>query len=147
FEASDDWNKDELDFFKKPIPQVAIESVEKARRTLLAGFTTVRDLGSNELLDVGLRNAIAEGKVVAPRMLVAVSATGARGGHCDPTGGYRPGSLKEPGTLEGVATGADQMRAAVRFNTKHGADIIKVCATGGVLSLNDKVDSPQLTEK
>jgi imidazolonepropionase-like amidohydrolase len=147
FEASDDWNKDELDYFKKPIPQVAIESVEKARRTLFAGFTTVRDLGSNDLLDIGLRNAIAEGKVVGPRMLVAVNAISARGGHCDPTGGYRPGLLKEPGPLEGVATGADEMRAAVRFNAKHGADIIKVCATGGVLSLNDKVDSPQLTQK
>ncbi|HEX4621430.1 MAG TPA: amidohydrolase family protein, partial [Myxococcaceae bacterium] len=114
--------------------------------TLMAGFTTVRDLGSSDLLDVGLRNAINNGKVVGPRLFVAVNAIGARGGHCDPTGGYRPGLLKEPGTTEGVANGPDEMRAAVRFNCKHGADVIKVCASGGVLSLNDKVDSPQLTQ-
>src|SRR5262252_6445334 len=89
-EASSDWKKDELDRFKKPIAQFAVESVEYARRTLLAGFTTVRDVGSRDLLDVGLRNAIAEGKAIGPRMLVSVKAIGSRGGHCDPTAGYRP---------------------------------------------------------
>jgi imidazolonepropionase-like amidohydrolase len=146
FEMTDDWKEDELSFFKKPIPQVAIEATVNARRTLMAGFTTVRDLGSNDLLDVGLRNAIDGGVVPGPRMLVAVNALSARGGHCDPTAGYRPGLLKEPGIDEGVADGPDQMRAAVRWNTKHGADVIKVCASGGVLSLTDKVDSPQLTQ-
>src|SRR5207302_1767129 len=87
------------------------------------------------------------GKVAGPRMLVAVHAIGARGGHCDPTAGYRPDIFRrEPGTDEGVASGPDEIRAAVRFNTKHGADVIKVCATGGVLSLTDRVDSPQLTQ-
>jgi len=146
FEASNDWKQDELDYFKKPVPQMAIESVEYARRTLLAGFTTVRDLGSSYLLDTSLRNAIRAGKAIGPRMLVSVHAIGTRGGHCDPTAGYRPDLLKEPGTTEGVASGPDEMRAAVRFNTKHGADVIKVCASGGVLSLADKVDSPQLTQ-
>jgi imidazolonepropionase-like amidohydrolase len=145
-EATGDWKKDELDNFKKPIPQVAIEATAYARRTLMAGFTTVRDLGSSELLDIGLRNAINEGVVPGPRMLVAVNAISARGGHCDGTAGYRPGLLKEPGIEEGVADGPDQIRAAVRFNAKHGADVIKVCASGGVLSLADKVDSPQLTQ-
>jgi len=145
-EGSSDWKKDELDHFKKPIPQVAIESTEFARRTLMAGFTTVRDLGSSDLLDTGLRNAINEGTVPGPRMLVAVHAISARGGHCDDTAGYRPDLLKEPGPEQGVADGADQVRAAVRFNAKHGADVIKVCASGGVLSLADKVDSPQLTQ-
>jgi imidazolonepropionase-like amidohydrolase len=145
-EATGDWKKDELDRFKKPIPQIAIESTERARRTLLAGFTTVRDLGSGDLIDIGLRNAIDEGAVPGPRMLVAVNAISARGGHCDGTAGYRPGLLKEPGPEEGVADGPDQVRAAVRFNCKHGADVIKVCASGGVLSLADKVDSPQLTQ-
>jgi len=145
-EATGDWKKDELDRFKKPIPQVAIEATAFAKRTLLAGFTTVRDLGSSDLLDIGLRNSINEGIVPGPRMLVAVNAISARGGHCDGTGGYRPDLLKEPDFQQGVADGPDQIRAAVRFNAKHGADVIKVCASGGVLSLNDKVDSPQLTQ-
>jgi imidazolonepropionase-like amidohydrolase len=145
-ESSADWKKDELDRFKKPIPQVAIETTEYARRTLMAGFTTVRDLGSGNLLDIGLRNAINEGVVPGPRMLVSVHAVSARGGHCDDTAGYRPDLLKEPGPEEGVADGPDQVRAAVRYNAKHGADVIKVCASGGVLSLADKVDSPQLTQ-
>ncbi len=146
FEMSSDWKKDELDRFKKPIPQIAIEATAYARRTLFAGFTVVRDLGSDDLVDIGLRNAINEGTVPGPRMLVAVHAVSARGGHCDGTAGYRPDLLKEPGPEQGVADGADQIRAAVRFNAKHGADVIKVCASGGVLSLNDKVDSPQLTQ-
>ena len=145
-ESSNDWKKDELDRFKKPIPQVAIEATQYARRTLMAGFTTVRDVGSGELVDIGLRNAINEGVIPGPRMLVAVHAISARGGHCDDTAGYRPDLLKEPGPEEGVADGPDQVRAAVRFNAKHGADVIKVCASGGVLSLADKVDSPQLTQ-
>jgi imidazolonepropionase-like amidohydrolase len=145
-EASGDWKKDELDRFKKPIPQIAIEATEYARRTLMAGFTTVRDLGSADLVDIGLRNAINEGAVPGPRMLVSVHAISARGGHCDDTAGYRPDLLKEPGISEGVADGPDQVRAAVRYNCKHGADVIKVCASGGVLSLADKVDSAQLTQ-
>ena len=145
-ESSNDWKKDELDRFKKPIPQVAIEATQYARRTLMAGFTTVRDVGSGDLVDIGLRNAINEGVIPGPRMLVAVHAISARGGHCDDTAGYRPDLLKEPGPEEGVADGPDQVRAAVRFNAKHGADVIKVCASGGVLSLADKVDSPQLTQ-
>src|SRR5216684_4109610 len=79
-QMSSDWKKDELDRFKKPIPQFAVESVEYARRTLLSGFTTVRDLGSSDLLDVGLRNAINEGKAIGPRLLVAVNAIGSKGG-------------------------------------------------------------------
>jgi imidazolonepropionase-like amidohydrolase len=106
----------------------------------------VRDLGSGELVDIGLRNAIDAGVVPGPRMLVAVNAISARGGHCDGTAGYRPDLMKEPGIEQGVADGPDQVRAAVRFNAKHGANVIKVCASGGVLSLNDKVDSPQLTQ-
>src|SRR5262252_4197713 len=79
-------------------------------------------------------------------MLVAVNAIGSRGGHCDPTGGFRPELMKEPGPEQGVANGPDEIRAAVRFDAKHGADVIKTCATGGVLSEADKVDSPQLTQ-
>jgi len=146
FESSLDWKQDQLDSLKKPIPEQAIIATEYARRTLLAGFTTVRDVGSSDLIDVGLRNAINAGKVPGPRMLVAAYAIGSRGGHCDPTGGFRPELLKEPGTEQGVANGPDEIRAAVRFDAKHGADVIKTCATGGVLSEADKVDSPQLTQ-
>jgi imidazolonepropionase-like amidohydrolase len=146
FESSLDWKQDQLDSLKKPIAEQAIIATEYARRTLLAGFTTVRDVGSSDLIDVGLRNAINAGKVPGPRMLVAVNAIGSRGGHCDPTGGFRPELLKEPGTDQGVANGPDEVRAAVRFDAKHGADVIKTCATGGVLSEADKVDSPQLTQ-
>jgi imidazolonepropionase-like amidohydrolase len=143
---SDDWKKDELDNFKKEIAQRAIESVEHARRTLLAGFTTVRDLGSDHFIDVGLRNAIDEGKVIGPRMIVAGNAIGARGGHCDDNAGYRQGLLRESDFTNGVADGPDQIRAAVRYTIMHGASVVKVCASGGVLSLTDAVDSPQLTQ-
>ncbi|MDQ3339436.1 MAG: amidohydrolase family protein [Myxococcota bacterium] len=146
FEMSENWSKDILDSMQKPIAQLALEASVFAKRTLLAGFTTVRDVGAMDYIDVGLRNATASGAVVGPRMLVAVKGISARGGHCDPTAGFRPDIMKEPGIEQGVADGADQMRAAVRFNLKQGADVIKVCASGGVLSLTDKVDSPQLTQ-
>ena len=146
FESTPDWKQDQLDELKKSDPELAIDATAYARRTLMAGFTSVRDVGSDHLIDVGLRNAINAGVVPGPRMLVAVIAIGARGGHCDPTGGFRPNLMKEPGTTEGVASGPDGMRAAVRFMAKHGADVIKTCATGGVLSEQDRVDSPQLTQ-
>jgi imidazolonepropionase-like amidohydrolase len=128
-EASDDWKQDELDSFKKTVPEQALDATVHARKTLMIGFTTVRDVGANDLIDIGMRNAIGNGKVAGPRMLVAVRSIGATGGHCDPTGGYRPG-----------------VRAAVRLNIKRGADVIKVCATGGVLSLTGDVNSPQMTQ-
>jgi imidazolonepropionase-like amidohydrolase len=146
FEMSEDFNKDILDGLRQPVPEQALHASVYAKRTLLAGFTTVRDVGSSDAIDVGLRNAIAKGDVPGPRMLVAFHAISARGGHCDPTAGFRPELLKEPTFTEGVADGPDQMRAAVRYNLKQGADVIKVCASGGVLSLTDKVDVPQLTQ-
>ena len=76
FESSLDWRQDQLDSLKKPIPELAIDATEYARRTLLAGFTTVRDVGSSDLIDVGLRNAIEAGKIPGPHMLVAVNAIG-----------------------------------------------------------------------
>jgi imidazolonepropionase-like amidohydrolase len=114
----------------------------------MAGFTTVRDLGSEDFIDVGLRNAIRDGIIPGPRMLVSVHALGSTGGHCDPTAGYAPLLLfgRETGILDGVINSPDQAREAVRFNIKHGADVIKTCATGGVLSLTDDVDTPQLTQ-
>jgi imidazolonepropionase-like amidohydrolase len=146
-EATDDWKQGVLDSVQKPIPEQALESAVHARKALMAGFTTCRDVGSSDLLDVGLRNAIRSGAAAGPRMLVAVNGIGATGGHCDPTGGFRAGLFgREPGFTLGVADGADAVRAAVRFNVKNGADVIKTCATGGVLSLADDVDTPQLTQ-
>ncbi len=146
-EASADWKQDELDGFKKPVPEQALDATELTRKTLLSGFTTARDLGSGELIDISLRNAIRNGRVWGPRMLVAVRAVGATGGHCDPVGGYRPGVFDPAlGLDDAVADGADAVRRAVRRNVRAGADVIKVCATGGVLSLVGDVNSPQLTQ-
>src|SRR5689334_13349996 len=143
----EDYAKAELDNLQKPIPEMALDASVNARVTLMAGVTTVRDVGSQDYLDAGLRNAINRGVVTGPRMLVAVHAIGATGGHCDETG-YRAGVFgKETGPEEGVINGADQARQAVRLAHKYGATIIKTCATGGVLSLADAVDTPQLTQE
>jgi imidazolonepropionase-like amidohydrolase len=108
----------------------------------------VRDVGSSDFLDVGLRNAIAAGDVPGPRMLVTVHALGSTGGHCDYQDGYREGLFgRESGPLDGVINGPDQARYAVRLDHKYGADMIKVCASGGVLSPTDDVDTPQLTQE
>ncbi len=144
-QASDDWKQDMLDRLRKTIPEQTLDATEYARKTLLAGFTTVRDVGSSDYMDVGLRNAIRDRKIVGPRMLVAVHSIGATGGHCDETG-FRSGVMKETGIENGVANGPEAVRAAVRFNVKYGADVIKTCATGGVLSLADDVDTPQMTQ-
>jgi len=126
---------------QKPVAERALDAAENARVTLMAGFTTVRDVGSSDFIDVGLRNAIRDGRVVGPRMLVAVHALGSTGGHCDPTAGFAPTLFgREPGFADGVVDSADQAREAVRYN------VIKTCATGGVLSLTDDVDTPQLTQ-
>ena len=142
-----DYKQAALDGLQKTVAERTLDSIANAKLTLLAGFTTVRDVGSRDFIDVGLRNAIRSGKVPGPRMLVSVHAIGATGGHCDETG-YRSGVFgKETGPEEGVANGADQVRYAVRLAHKYGADIIKTCASGGVLSLADDVDTPQLTQE
>jgi imidazolonepropionase-like amidohydrolase len=142
----EDYTKAMLDGLQQTIPEKAIDATVNARVTLMAGFTTVRDVGSEDFLDVGLRNAIDKGVVPGPRMLICVHAIGATGGHCDETG-FRSGVFgKETGPEEGVINGADQARYAVRLAHKYGATIIKTCATGGVLSLADAVDTPQLTQ-
>jgi len=142
----EDYARAALDGLRKPIAEMALDASVNARITLMAGFTTVRDVGSRDYLDAGLRNAINRGVVPGPRMLVAVHAIGATGGHCDETG-YREGALgPETGPEVGVVNGADQARRAVRLAHKYGATVIKTCATGGVLSLADAVDTPQLTQ-
>ena len=142
----EDYANATLDGLRKPIPEMALDASVNARVTLMAGFTTVRDVGSRDYLDAGLRNAINRGVVPGPRMLVAVHAIGATGGHCDETG-YREGALgPETGPEVGVVNGADEARRAVRLAHKYGATVVKTCATGGVLSLADAVDTPQLTQ-
>ena len=142
-----DYNGARLSGLSRTVPEDAIRSTVNARKTLMAGFTTVRDVGSENFLDIGLRKSINSGIVPGPRMLVAVHALGATGGHCDDGQGFRFGLLNhEAGPEDGVINSPDQGRFAVRFNIKYGADVIKTCPTGGVLSPNDDVDAPQLSQ-
>jgi imidazolonepropionase-like amidohydrolase len=148
FAYSEDYNKQELDNLRETVAEQALDASVNARVTLMAGITTVRDVGSRDFLDVGLRNAIAKGDVLGPRMLVTVHALGATGGHCDAQDGFRAGLFgHESGPLDGVINGPEQARWAVRLDHKYGADMIKVCASGGVLSPTDDVDTPQLTQE
>jgi imidazolonepropionase-like amidohydrolase len=138
-----------LTFFeglRRTLPEQAIRSTVFAKRLLDAGFTSVRNCGADDWIDVGLRDAIAAGVVAGPRLLVSAHALGARGGHCDETG-FPEGTFgEESGVKDGIAAGPDAFREAVRYQIKYGADLIKVCATGGVLSLADSVDAPQVTQ-
>src|SRR5687767_13376212 len=144
-ESTDNWSQGFVEELRRTVAERAILSTMYARRTLEAGFTTVRDVGAGDYLDVGLRNAIRSGAVPGPRMLVAVTGLGSRGGHCDSTGFPYRTFGEESGLEEGVASGADGFRDAVRFAVKYGADVIKVCGTGGVLSPGDEVDTPQIS--
>jgi imidazolonepropionase-like amidohydrolase len=120
----------------------AILSVLHARDTLLAGFTSVRNVGAaGRFDDMALRKAINEGWTIGPRMESAGHAIGITGGHCDENG-FRPG-VAQLGPLDGVADGPEQIRQAVRLQIKYGADVIKTCATGGVLSEGDAVGATQ----
>lgn len=112
----------------------ALLGVEYARRTLLAGFTTVRNVGSGGEAAFALRDAIRDGIVPGPRMLVAGESISPTGGHSDSTIGYRPRLFEMPGALEGICDGVSACRKAVRAQVKRGADLIKLTATGGVLS-------------
>ena len=146
-EMTDDYKQDRLNGFEMTPAEQALLASALARRTLLTGFTTIRDLGSNDMIDVGLRNAARKGAIAAPRILASVHALGTTGGHCDPQDGVRPDLYgRESGIADGIANSPEGFRAAVRYNVKYGADVIKVCATGGVLSLADAVDTPQLTQ-
>jgi imidazolonepropionase-like amidohydrolase len=120
----------------------AILGVVHAREQLMAGFTTVRNVGaSGHFDDMALRKAINEGWMVGPRMQTAGHALGITGGHCDDNG-FRPGLL-DRSIEDGIANGPDEIRAAVRYQVKYGADVIKTCATGGVLSEGDAVGATQ----
>ena len=145
-ERSDSNAQDRASSLEMTTAEKTLFAAELARKTLMAGFTTIRNLGAEDFIDIGLRNAITRGLVPGPRILAAVRGIGTLGGHCDSTNGFRFGLLDPRQELPTVAVGADGMRQAVRWNIKYGADVIKTCASGGVLSLNDDVDSPQLTQ-
>jgi len=121
----------------------AILGTRNANNLLLAGFTTIRNVGAPNFDDMALRKAINEGWVPGPRMMAAGHAIGITGGHCDENG-YRPG-LADGGIKDGIANGPEEVRAAVRYQVKYGADVIKTCATGGVLSEGDAVGATQYT--
>lgn len=128
--------------------QLALLGAAHAQATLEAGFTTVRVVGSSYFNDVALRNAINAGWIPGPRIVAAGTSFGILGGHCDAQGGLRPGATgHESGIADGVANGVDQVREAVRYNVKYGADVIKICATGGVLSPTDSAGEQQYTEE
>ena len=124
---------------------IALHGVLYAGRTLRAGFTTIRDVGSGGFADVALMRAIDAGRVTGPRIVPAANAIGITGGHCDATG-WKPGVL-EADWKQGVADGVDEAIKAVRYSAKHGAKVIKVCATAGVLSFEGPVGAQQLTDQ
>ncbi len=122
----------------------ALRGVRAARETLLAGFTTVRDLGSRGFADVKLGRAIERGDTIGPRVVGSGHALGITGGHCDDTG-WAPG-VNERGPDSGIADGADAMTRATRYQIKHGAGVIKICATAGVLSFEKSLGAQQMSE-
>ncbi|HVT03307.1 MAG TPA: amidohydrolase family protein [Thermoanaerobaculia bacterium] len=144
-ESSENWYRD----FQQRVLRLPAEQAHYAamyaRRVLEAGFTTVRNVGAHDYQDIGLRNAINAGVAIGPRMLVSGYAIGATGGHTDdypfPADRVAPG-----GPRLGVCNGPDECRAAVRYQIKYGADLIKFMPSGGVLSLSDPVDAPELSQ-
>lgn len=136
------------DYYKQLFRMSAIDEAVKAhlyaKRTLDAGFTTVRNVGAGEFIDVALRNAINEGAVPGPRMLVSTMPLSATGGHGD-VNGMSP-YLRFEG-FSGIANGVDQIREKIRFEVKYGADLIKVLASAGVLSEEESVGAPQYSQE
>lgn len=125
---------------------IAFQSAVYARTTLLAGFTTVRDLGGTGV-NIALRNAVNKGLVVGPRIFTAGKSIATTGGHADPTNGYSVRLMGNPGPREGVINSPEEARQAVRQRYKDGADLIKITATGGVLSLAKDGSGPQFTDE
>ena len=124
----------------------AVRSTVYARRTIEAGFTTIRNLGAEGGADVALKRAINDGTVVGPRIWTARSALSITGGHGD-QGGLRPDLWVAPTWMDGIIDSADEARKAVRYQHKYGADLIKITATGGVLSIGDSGDAQQFTDE
>jgi imidazolonepropionase-like amidohydrolase len=151
FDFTGNFNERRLKVLELNVSELALMAIPNARATVEAGFTTVRDLGSRfegsrDFVDVSVRNAIAKGIIIGPRMLVATYGIGATGGHFDDTAGFRDFLFgHQPDYSDGIADGPDAIRKAVRFQVKNGADVIKAAVSGGVLSMTDEVDTPQFT--
>ena len=133
-----------MDQFTVNEADVAFKSVNYAEITLLAGFTTVRDLGGTGV-NIALRNAINNNTIVGPRIFTAGKAIATTGGHADPTNGRNKLLMGDPGPEQGVINSPDEARKAVRQRYKNGADNIKITATGGVLSVAKNGQNPQFT--
>lgn len=123
---------------------IAYDAAIFANKTLMAGFTSVRDVGGRGV-NVSLRNAINQGKVSGPRIFTAEKAIGTTGGHADPTNGYKNELVGDPGPKDGVINSIDDAKKAVRQRYKNGADLIKITATGGVLSMAENGENPQFS--
>jgi imidazolonepropionase-like amidohydrolase len=137
----------EIDSIKKGEADEAYDSVVYAGRTLLAGFTTVRNLGDRWNVSIALRKAIAAGKVKGPRIFTAGRAIGSLGGHADASNAFGPFLTSNDPRLDTICSGADGCREAVRQRYKDGADSIKIMATGGVLSIEKSGSGPQFTDE
>ncbi len=135
------------DIFRKTPVDVAIIAHIYAKRTLLAGFTTCRDLGASGLVDISLRNAIDNGIIDGPRMFVAGTYIGSTGSHADLNGFSPYLDWKLPKEMSGIADGVDEVRKMVRYNIKQGADLIKFGASAGVLSEEESVGAPQYSQE
>ncbi len=135
-----------LDRFTKSDVENAYGCIQFAEITLLAGFTTVRDLGGSGI-NIALRDAIAKGQVKGPRVFTAGKSIATTGGHADPTNGFRRELMSDAGPKEGVADGIAQAAEAVRWRYKNGADCIKLTGTGGVLSVAKSGDNPQFSQE
>jgi len=133
-------------FYMNPTDGV-LRSTVYCKRTLMAGFTTVRDLGDDGMQVRSLRDAIRKSWIIGPRIFTAGKALATTGGHADPTNGWNQELEGDPGPREGVINGPDEARKAVRQRYKDGADLIKITATGGVLSLAKNGQNPQFTEE
>jgi len=125
---------------------IALRGATYANKTLMSGFTTVRELGDSHLVSVALRKAIAAGHVAGPRIFTAGKSIATTGGHADPTNGVAYQRMGDPGAAEGVINGAEEARKAVRQRYKEGADLIKITATGGVLSVAKSGMNPQFKD-
>ena len=145
-DSTDNWYKDVFDGIMRFPAEQAHYAAHTAKATLEAGVTTVRDLGSSDYQALGLRNAIRAGQIPGPRILVSNYAIGSTAGHADQDP-YPPQRIAPAGPILGVCNGADECRAAVRYQIKFGADVIKFMASGGVLSQADPVDNVQLRQE
>ena len=133
-----------MERFTLDLDDYAYQSIRFAERTLMAGFTTVRDLGGP--VNTSLRDAIKKGYLVGPRIFSAGKSLATTGGHADPTNGMKFELMGDPGPAEGVVNGIPDARKAVRQRYKNGADLIKITATGGVLSVAKSGENPQFKE-